>query len=234
MSKYGGIKYATREEYLTAQGEIFDRDIAECTGLTTPPVRVATGFPVNTRVYTGKGSRSGAIGQAWHGAVAADGIGNIVISPVLIDPVRVGGVHIHERLHHAVGIEHGHRKPFADACRAVDLTMPATATGEGDDFADYMRWTVLPQVGDYPHAEVDFTRPMPRKPADPENPDAPEDPEIYPDGRKKQTTRLMKAMCPNRCTEMSVNITRRWATPETMPLCPCCSKSLEIVERDKK
>jgi hypothetical protein len=164
--------------------------------------------------------------------VAADGVGNIVISPVLSDSVRVAGVTMHENLHHAVGMEHGHRRPFADACVAVGLTLPATATGESDDFRDYVRWTVVPQIGEYPHAPVDFTRPMPRKDADPDAPagdDPGEDgPVFYPDGRRKQTTRMVKVTCPStpKCSEMPVRLSRKWIDAGMAPLCPCCSKPM--------
>jgi len=72
--------------------------------LTAEVIRISAGFP-------SKGARSlksRRIGECWDATAIADGVCQIYISPVLVDPVKVLGVLVHELVHAAVGCKCGH------------------------------------------------------------------------------------------------------------------------------
>jgi hypothetical protein len=58
----------------------------------------------------------------------------IMISPVLDDPMRVAGVLAHELVHATVGTQHGHKGPFAKLAKKIGLEGKMTATTEGEAF----------------------------------------------------------------------------------------------------
>ena len=113
-------------------------------------VRVSTGWPHKQ----GISQKKRRIGEAWSHTCSGDGVHEVIISLWLDDPVKVLGVLIHEVVHVTVGVEHGHRKPFADCAKAVGLTKPWTATGESPELVEKLEgWAK--KLGDYPHARLD-------------------------------------------------------------------------------
>jgi hypothetical protein len=210
-------KYTTREDWLMAAGRLIN-DALRMMGFDVPAYRVSCGFPVGTRPYTGRKShKSGAIGQAWDAHVTDDKVGVIFISPVLSDPLGapedgqpgVLDVLAHEIAHHAAGLWAGHGKHFRRVMRALDLAGKPTATYAGPVFTEFAAW-IVSEIGPYPHAAMDVTR------------------------RAKQGTRLIKIMCPNHCTGMSANITRKWLDEGLAPCCPVCDIGMVEVARDPK
>ena len=119
---------------------------------------------------------------------------------MLADVTEVLAVLVHELMHHAAGVEAGHRAPFKRLMRPLGLAGKPTATEpntnelDGPVFADLYGPT-LEVLGPYPHAKV--TPPEP----------------------KKQGTRMLKCECPQ-CGYIC-RTTAKWADWGA-PLCPQC------------
>jgi hypothetical protein len=176
-----------REAWLHAVTERL-RPIFASHGATIPDnIRLTCGFP-SVRAFSAKQQR---LGECWSGGASKDGHVEIMISPVLDDPMRVAGVLAHELIH-ATG-RRGHKGPFATLARAIGLEGKMTATSEGEAFKQAVA-PILEAVGPYPHAELSKRQ------------------------RKKQGTRLLKLQCPT-CL-YTVRITRKWLDEVGAPACP--------------
>jgi hypothetical protein len=153
--------------------------------------------PAKVRVsvgWTGNGAKSKAIGECWSPVASADQHAEIFISPRLSDSVEILGVVAHELIHAAVGHEAGHKAPFARPAKALGLVGKMTATVPGDELtALFKQW--LEVNGDYPAGNL--------SPMD--------------NGKKKQGTRLIKAICDCGYT---VRITKKWIEEVGAPHCP--------------
>lgn len=141
-------------------------------------VKIACGFPV--------GSRGGKkiLGQAISHKASAAGFHETFVSPLIDDPMLALGVVCHEYGHHSVGIDAGHGGPFKAFCAAVGLDGKATEALPGAALKQWLADEVLPMLGAYPHAAVD------------------------PSQRKKQSTRMIKLVCPE--TGYTVRTTKKW------------------------
>lgn len=185
------MSFHTREEWLTAAlAEV--RPLFDAAG--HPPaqaIRVACGFPSNA-------SRSGAVGQCWADTASADKTMEILISPVLADPMEVFSTLLHEVAHATPGAMN-HGTAFAAASASVGLM----ATGKGrqpwkstslttEARADYA--ALVDSLGAYPHAALS---PGNLKP--------------------KQKTLMLKASCPQ-CGYL-IRLTQKWAD-KGLPICP--------------
>ena len=155
-------------------------------------LRMTCGFPI-----TGAraGARSHRIGECWDPKASGDHTTEIMISPVLEEPMRVFGTLVHELVHAAVGCDCGHKGPFKKLAVAVGFIGKMTSTEEGPEFIK-MAGPILEALGPYPHAAID-TR-----------------------NRKKQGTRLMKAVCEDEECGFTVRITRKWVEAVGAPHCP--------------
>jgi hypothetical protein len=141
-------------------------------------VKIACGFPV--------GSRGGKkiLGQAISQKASAAGYHETFVSPLVDNPMLALGVVAHEYGHHSVGIEAGHGAQFKQFCAAVGLEGKATEALPGAALKQWLQDEVLPMLGEYPHAAVD------------------------PSQRKKQSTRMIKLICPE--TGYTVRTTKKW------------------------
>lgn len=83
-------------------------------GKPLPRVRIAIGF-------TSHGARGRRIGECWSDRASGDGTHEILIKPTLDDAGEVAAILAHELAHAAVGVEHGHKKPFAKVAKAIGL-----------------------------------------------------------------------------------------------------------------
>jgi hypothetical protein len=125
----------------------------------------ATGFPIpeNTRVSCAfPGSRARArktkrIGECWNAANSADNHFEIMVTPIMADPVQVAGVLIHELVHAAVGLECGHRGNFRKVALGVGLAGKMTATHESPALVAILE-SVIKEIGPYPHATLNADR----------------------------------------------------------------------------
>jgi hypothetical protein len=150
-------------------------------------IRLTCGLP-SVRAFSAKRR---CVGECWSESHSADGHIEIMISPVLDDPMRVAGTLAHE-LVHATG-RHGHGSHFAKLARAIGLEGKMTATTEGEAIKQAVA-PILEAVGPYPHAELSKKT------------------------RTKQGTRLLKLQCPT--CPYTVRITRKWLDEVGAPACP--------------
>jgi SprT-like family len=154
-------------------------------------VRIGVGFP-SVRGIAAKEQR---IGECWSSERSGDDHHEIIISPVIADPMRVAGVLAHELIHAAVGAEHGHKGPFREVAHGLGLEGRMTATTEGDAFKRLAQ-PILDALGPYPHAVL----------------------LAMTNGRKKQATRLIKCECPE-CGYVA-RVARQWLDGQGAPHCP--------------
>lgn len=181
----------TREQWLIDLAALLASEIFEPAGYQVPDrMRYTCGWP-STR-STAKLAR---IGECWTPICSADGTVEIMISPMLDDPMRIAGVLAHEMIHASVGVEHGHRKLFSQAMRAIGLEGKPTATTESEAFKRAVT-PMLEKLGDYPHAKLTGTN-----------------------TRKKQSTRMVKLECPG--CGFIIRTTRKWLEAQGAPRCSC-------------
>lgn len=183
--------YATREEWLSSAVEEL-RPVFEAHQRPVPQrIRVACGFPLDAK-------RSKAIGQCWADSASADSTVEILISPVLANPLEVFEVLVHELCHSTAGAMN-HGVNFQKIAQRVGLVAcgtgrePWRSTKGGATFTqDYQ--ALIDSLGAYPHAPLTYNT------------------------KKTQSTRLLKATCPS--CGYSVRLTQKWASIG-LPQCPC-------------
>jgi hypothetical protein len=153
-----------------------------------------------------KGTRGGkhAVGQCWPPTASKDGTSEMFISPELDDYIEVLHTLAHEMIHAIVGNDCGHRGEFVKLCKRIGLVKPWTSTTPGPELTSTLAIYAV-QLGPYPHARLN-------------------------DLHKKQTARMLKAVCPNPACGLlaesggskpyTVRIAQQWADAG-MPACPC-------------
>jgi hypothetical protein len=189
-------KTITREEWLLKIVGIATRELFQPAGYTVPTnIRVSCGF-------TSKGSKGVRIGECWSQQSSKDGTFEIFISPKLDDPSRVTDVLVHEVVHAVVGLEAKHGKLFKQCATKIGLEGKMTATVASAELnAKIKRW--LERVPAYPHKELGAGLTT---------------------GPAKQSTRLLKIMCPG-CGYVA-RTTTKWV--ETgLPTCHCGTEFVE-------
>jgi hypothetical protein len=127
-------------------------------GHVLPPVRVSCGF-------ASTGLRSNHIGQCWSRATAPDGINQIFISPVLVDPIEVLDTLVHELVHAVDDCQHHHGPAFKKIALSVGLKGPMRSASAGPALLERLQ-QISRAMGTYPHAELRMRRrlrpPVPR------------------------------------------------------------------------
>lgn len=184
----------TREEWLEAfTHEVQGRFVQM--GHPLPPVRLTCGWPLS-------GGRPGAkrqtIGQCFAPSVSSAGRTEIFISPVLDDSMKVAEVTLHELAHAAVGVQHGHRKPFIRAIRLLDLGGKPTATVPTPEMELWVM-PIIDKIGEYPHAAMNLSQ------------------------VKKQTTRMIKVECAECAYDDDpyiVRMSQKQIDAKGCPICP--------------
>lgn len=169
--------YKTREQWLN-EFTRRARKVFKEAGYELPPVRMSVGF-------TSKGAKSKRIGECWTDACSEDGVHEIFITPQIGDASRIADILTHELCHAAVGVQHGHKKPFVDCMKAVGLIGKPTATVAGPD---WHKWAdpMLTAMGPLPHAALSTDG----------------------SGQKTQTTRMIKCECPD--CGFTMRTTAKW------------------------
>lgn len=169
--------------------------VFEAHGFALPRCRFSLGF-------TSKGRKGKDIGECWTDKVSADQTHEIFLRCDYDDSEAIAATLVHELVHAAVGVKHGHKGPFKRLARALHLEGKLTATYGGDAFKEMLA-PMLAKVGPIPHKRLDFSR-------------------GESSGPKKQTTRLIKVQCPG--CEFSVRMTRKFLDDEDYgaPMCPSC------------
>lgn len=156
-------------------------------------------YPEKLRVACSLGShgiKGKSIGQCWSTICSADSACEIMISPVLDDPSRVLDVLLHELCHAVLGLEEGHGPNFRALATDLGMTGKMTATIASPELVEELK-PIIVQLGAYPHAALSaFAQP------------------------KKQTTRLIKLVCPSEDCGYTVRTTKKWLEVG-FPTCPC-------------
>ena len=195
----------TREEWLNLASTYAIRHIE-----SSANVQLTTPVRFSCGFPGGRGAGNKTIGQCWPTELSADQTAEIFISPVLSDGLQVLGVMVHELVHAIVGCQHGHKAPFAKVAKASGLEGKMTATTASEGLNATMRgW--LDALGAYPHAALSTA------------------------GRKKQSTRLLKAYCAMDALvekPYTVRITQKWVTELGAPICPCHSRAMQVDGQD--
>ncbi|MCA8951150.1 MAG: transcription elongation protein SprT [Planctomycetes bacterium] len=181
----------SREEWLGRLVDALRPTFAEHGSRLPERIRVSCGWPSRSALS----GRNRRIGEAWSHRCSDDGASETFVSPTLADPVEVGAVLVHELVHHAVGVEAGHKGPFRRLALAVGLAGKMTATVAGPELA--ARLHALAEVlGPYPHAALNGAS-----------------------GRKKQTTRMLKVTCA--ACGCIARMARQWLDEVGAPTCAC-------------
>jgi hypothetical protein len=187
-----------REDWLSAAVSEL-RPFFEAVGKPLPAnVRVTCGFPSNAK-------RSGAIGECWADTASADKTFEVLISPVLDDPVKVFEVLVHELCHATAGAMN-HGVNFQKVANLMHLAPSPTkagwkATGQAATFAP-VYGEIIKSLDAYPHAALSMTT------------------------KKTQGTRMLKAVCPS--CGYTVRLTSKWAALG-LPSCPQDDDILNLV-----
>jgi hypothetical protein len=153
--------------------------------------RVSVGWP------GGRGSKNRAIGQCWPDTASKDGRTEMFISPALDDPMQAAETLLHEMVHASVGVKFKHGPVFGKLARAVGLSGKLTATVAGPELVQRLH-AILNSLPEYPHASLNAGAET--------------------SGPKKQTTRMLKAQCPE--CGYTVRLTAIWVAVG-LPSCPC-------------
>ncbi len=133
------MTHSTRESWLIAATNLLREDFVE-----TPipeKVRSSCGWPSNMKWSA----------ECWQSAHSAGGFVEIFISPVIYDSLEVLEILTHELIH-ATGAR-GHEGLFRIVAQDIgfkgDLAIP-----DADMFLCERFWTIIKQLGEYPHSKL--------------------------------------------------------------------------------
>lgn len=167
-----------REQWLTAGIQEAAPRFADA-GFPLPEnIRVACGFPVGNR-----GSKK-VLGQCFSPKASAGSVIEIFVNPIMSNPDQVVDTLFHELCHAAAGHDAGHGAGFKRVMGALGMTGKPTECIPGPALKEWIREAVLPVLGDYPHDAINI------------------------DARKKQSTRMVKLVCP--ISGYTVRTTQKW------------------------
>lgn len=198
--------HSTREAYLLAAVDAVT-PLFTALDLQVPPVRISVGFPKRS-----KGSRGTVIGQCHPGELAADGVGQIFVSPILGDVLDVLETITHELVHainHAAG-ETGHGRPFSKIALKLGFETPMTETPASVELKHKLR-AIANDLGDYPHAALTSAAPT----------------------ASVQKNRQLLVTCAAQPDipvkeRYKVRMTRQWMDAVGLPTCPCHNAEMEL------
>jgi hypothetical protein len=177
----------SREEWLTQATDEL-RPVFDALGYPLPAkIRVTCGFPSRHAR-----SLNRAIGEHHSARASSDGTDEILISPVEADPFEVFGILIHELAHSATDGD-GHRGRFPHCVKALWLEGRPSSTSVGKVFRDNLT-DLIDSLGAYPHARLNVGL-----------------------NRKTQSTRMLKACCPQ--CGYTIRLSSKWADVG-LPDCP--------------
>jgi len=193
----------TREEWLNKMTDALRPLFLEAGGEIPENVRSTCGWPSQGA----KAKKKLRVGECWGAESSDDKHFEIFLSPLLDDGNKVAGVLIHELCHATLGIDVGHKAPFRKLAMALGLegSMPATTVGE--DLQATLA-VLVEEVGPYPHAKLVLK------------------------GKKTQTTRMHKIVCPDPACGYMVRTSQKWIDLGT-PVCYCGTK-MEVEEAHEK
>lgn len=143
--------------------------------------------------FPGGGSARKRIGECWPRARSSQKVNEIFINPAITDVRKVVDVLVHEAIHAADDCASGHKGFFRRTALAVGLEGKMTATHAGKELAAKIdQWIAKMPPFDYGSLNLD--------------------------GRKKQTTRMVKVTCMD--CGYTLRTTQKWIEVG-LPTC-CC------------
>jgi len=201
---YNRLRY--REVWLHQAAEMM-KPLFVAAGFALPErVRITAGFPSERGLSAAGKPR--VIGQCWQPVASADYTAEVMISLTIAEPLEVLHVLAHE-LCHACTPGDGHGAKFKACATGIGLQGPMRSTAPGPFFILAMN-PIIAALGAFPHAALDGTV-----------------------GKKKQSTRMLKAECHGineetgeKCgyiVRLSAMVAKRGA-----PLCPCHEEPHEM------
>ena len=180
----------TREEWLDAMTRAL-RPKFKAAGLAIPrKVGVSCGWPSE-----GGLRKKSVEGECWNGSASEGGRPEIFVSPRVADPIKVGAILVHELAHAALPEGVHHNGPFVKAHRALGLIDKPTTSVPGEALKAELA-SLIKKIGPYPHGKI---KPGVRR-------------------TKPQTTRLLKATCPE--CGYTIRVTAKWVSAG-LPTCHC-------------
>lgn len=188
-----------REAWLTSCASLLAPLFVE-QGVELPPFRITCGWPSRRAL-----SKNRANGEAWQPEASADATAEIFISPTQDTGLKVAGIMLHEMTHVATPGA-GHKAPFSQLGKAIGLEGKPTSMLPGADLRERLN-TLIESLGDYPHAKLTGST----------------------SASKKQSTRLIKVICPTGDSEYTCRVTRKWLDEYGPPSCGCCLQIMEEV-----
>lgn len=192
-----------REEWLQQLVELLRPFFKEQTGKDLPAkIHVSCGWPSKKAMVMKKR----AVGQCFPKRMSKGEFNEIFISPVVTEPVEVGAILLHELVHAADDCLNGHKGPFVALAKASGLTRPWTSSVPGDGLQSVLQG-LTSQLGPYPHSCLDKT--------------------VFDEIMKKQSTRLIKVICPVSDCGVVVRMTRKYIDEDLLPTCACGTKMQE-------
>lgn len=185
-------KFQTREAWLNVMaGKL--HPLFDAIGYDVPGnLKMSCGW--SSRGARGKAGLS-RIGECWGTESSSMGYSEIFISPIIDDSLEVTATLAHEIIHAIVGVKNQHNKVFGKVARSFGFKGPMKQTPMGDKLRERLN-ALVSEVGPYPHARM----------------------EVLISGKKKQTTRMLKLVCPN--CGYTVRVAAKWLE-EGVPTCPC-------------
>lgn len=158
-----------------------------------PDILVSVGFPSRRALS----SKNRVIGQCFNKVASGDkSTYHIFIHPALASGIEVLEVLVHEIIHTLLPMKTGHKAPFVKIMKAIGLEGKPTATHAGEGLKVCLAQMVKVNLGEFPHIKLDAGSQI-----------------------KKQTTRMLKVMCPG--CECIVRMTAKWLLEAGTPTCGC-------------
>ena len=200
----------TREQWLLSASKLMENDIFQANKYEiTSKYRVSCSLP-SVGAFSQKLRR---IGEAWHSTASRDGTCEIFISPTIAESKMVLATLAHELVHVCVGNEAGHGPVFKKCALAIGLEGKMTATTASENLNKYFE-TIVSELGKFPHAEIDQSQ------------------------RKKQSTRMLKVVCPDFLCQFNIENEKPFTVRMSQsvydyaaPKCGCCNATMEIEEK---
>lgn len=192
----------TREEWLN-KATILLAEIFDQNDLKVPTTKVSCGWPTKGAVS----KRSRTLGQCFTKSCSNAGHNEIFISPILSDSSKVLDVLTHELCHAVDNCKSAHGAGFSNMMRAIGLEGKPTSTVASDALKTTFKRLIKDSLGEYPHQSLDITK-----------------------GEKKQTTRLLKAVCP--LCGYTIRLTAKWAD-QGLPMCPLDGETFTLETQPK-
>lgn len=188
-------RHDSREGWLRTAAQLLRPHFTACGYEIPDKMRFAIAFPSTGR----KGKR---IGELWHAETSTDGTYELIIRADLDQPAEVLAVLVHQLVHSVLPSDAGHGPLFKEAARKIGLD------GKLRDAAPSLLMrplidNIAEQLGPLPHAALILERGHNDKgPAD---------------RPKKQSTRMLKAIC---SCGYTARISGKWVDDVGPPHCP--------------